>query len=289
MRPACFEFHKPESLEQAVDLLAELGEDARPLAGGYSLVPMMNLRLARPAHLIDINLLSLDAIELSGEVIRLGGLVRHAEVLRDPLIAEHLPLFAEAARHIAHPTIRRRGTLGGSIAHADPTAELGLLALLYGGVVIAASTNGERRIPVDEFFKGAFTTALEVGELVVAVEVPIPKAGSAGAFFEVAERLGDFAIVAVGASIRAENGMISEASIACAGAASLPVRGAEVEDFLLGRPLDDPGAKEAGALFAAAHTPPTDIRATSAYRTHLIAILTERAVSTACRCAGDLS
>lgn len=289
MRPVTFEYHRAESLEQAIDLLAELGDEAHPLAGGYSLIPMMNLRLARPTHLVDINSLNLDTIEQTGDVLRIGGLVRHVQLLSDPLIATHLPLFVEAAHHIAHPTIRNRGSLGGSLAHADPTAELGLLAVLHDGVIVTASKAGGRRIPAGEFFKGAFTTALEPGELVVALEVPVPTDGYAGAFLEFAERRGDFAIVAVGARIRAENGKIANARLVCAGATSAPVRGAEAEEMLKGRSLDDPDEGDVGKAFAAAHEPPTDIRATSAYRRDLIAALTSRTITTACERAGGLS
>lgn len=289
MRPVSFEYHHAASLEQAVQLLAELGEDARPLAGGYSLVPMMNLRLARPAHLIDINGLGLDAIEQDGDVLRIGGLVRHVQLLNHPLVAAHLPLFAEAARHIAHPTIRNRGSLGGSLAHADPTAELALLSVLHDAAIVAASKDGERRIPARDFFKGAFTTALEPGELVVALEIPAPGDGSAGAFCELSERHGDFAIVAIGVRIRAEEGRVVDASIACAGATPAPLRCGDAEELLRGHSLDDPGADEAARALAAAYVPPEDIRATSEYRKDLIASLTRQAVLTACERARNAS
>lgn len=286
MRPVAFDYHRAEGLDHALELLATLGEEARPLAGGYSLVPMMNLRLARPMHLVDINGLGLDAIESHGGSVRLGGLVRHARLLDDALIGDVLPVLREAAVHIAHPTIRNRGTVGGSLAHADPTAELPLVAVLYDGVVIAASQQGERRINASEFFQGAFATALEPHEIVVALEMPTPAAGEAGGFVEFAERLGDFAIVAIGARVRAEGGRIAQAGIACAGAASVPVRGGEAEAMLIGQPLDDVGAAEAGQVLADACTPSADIRASAGYRKHLIAELTRRAVDLACRRAG---
>lgn len=284
MRPASFDYHRPESLEHALALLAELGEDARPLAGGYSLVPMMNLRLARPGHLIDINRLELGRIDLAGDMVRLGGLVRHAQLLRDPLIARELPQFREAAAHIAHPTIRNRGTLGGSLAHADPTAELPLMALLHDAAVLAASRQGERRIAAGAFFKGAFETALQEGEMVVGLEVPVPPPGSGGAFCEFSERHGDFAIVAVGALVTTRDGRIAAARIACAGVASVPLRGASLEQALLGRSLADldAGAEADISSFAASFDAPSDIRASAAYRTHLLAELTRRAVATAC-------
>lgn len=289
MRPVAFDYHRAEGLGHALELLASLGEDARPLAGGYSLVPMMNLRLARPAHLVDINGLGLEEIETRGGVVRIGGLVRHVQLLNDALIAECLPVFGEAALHIAHPTIRNRGTLAGSLAHADPTAELPLMAVLYDAFVIAASQHGERRIEALEFFQGAFATALEPYEIMVALEVPLPAAGEAGAFVEFAERLGDFAIVAIGARIRAEGGRIAHASIACSGAASVPMRGGEAEALLMGRRLDDAGAEEAGRILADACHSSSDLRASASYRKHLIAELTRRAVETACRRAGGIS
>jgi len=281
VRPAPFEYHRPESLDEAVGLLAALGEDVRPLAGGYSLVPMMNLRLVRPEHLVDINPLGLDHMARDNAVVRLGGLVRHSRYAADAMLRETLPLFAAVSEHIAHPVIRRRGTLGGSLAHADPTAELALLAVLYDAVIHAKSADGERAIPAAEFFKGAFTTALQQGELVVELEVPVPPAGSGHAFFEFSERKGDFAIIAVAAIIRVAEGRIAEARIACAGALSAPIRDANVEAFLVGRSLKRPDAREAGRMFAAAHEPMSDIRATSSYRRHLIAELVRRAVETA--------
>ena len=289
MRPVSFDYHRPESLEQALDLLHELGEEARPLAGGYSLVAMMNLRLARPLHLVDINALGFDRIEHDGGVVRLGALVRHAQLMQDPIIAQHLPLFRAAADYIAHPTIRNRGSLGGSLAHADPTAELPLVAVLHDAVIVAASRQGERRIPAAAFFTGAFTTALEDGEIVVGVEVPVPVPGSAGAFLEFAERHGDFAVVAVGAIIEAVDGRIGAARIACAGATSVPVRAGDIERALAGRPLADPGAEAAGQALADAIAASSDIRASASYRKHLLAELTRRAVATACRRAGGQS
>lgn len=282
MRPVSFDYHQAENLENAVELLAALGEDARPLAGGYSLVPLMNLRLARPQHLIDINSLDLNRIEHQGEFLHFGGLVHHFQYLNHPIVKNSIPLFSEVTQHIAHPTIRNRGTLGGSLAHADPTAELPLMAVLHDGIVLTISQHDQRRIPAVEFFKGAFQTALNPDELIVGLEIPVASAGTAGAFFEFAERQGDFAIAAVGISIRTENGRIAEARIACAGASSIPVRNSDVEEFLVGRSLETPNGKEAGQILASAQQPPDDIRATSNYRKHLLVELTRRAVEKSC-------
>lgn len=287
MRPVSFEYHRAETLDHAFELLAELGDEARPLAGGYSLVPMMNLRLARPMHVVDITGLDLDEVSADGGVVRFGALVRHARLLSDEVVGGALPLFREAAHHIAHPTIRNRGTLGGSLAHADPTAELALMAVLHDARVRAASREGERSIAARDFFKGAFMTALEPGEMVVGLDVPAPaQTGVGGAFYEFSERHGDFAIAAVGVLVEARNGTVASARVASAGATPVPTRVDDVEAFLSGQTLDAPDAEEAGRMVAAACDPPDEIRASSAYRKHLIQELTARAVRTACARVG---
>jgi CO/xanthine dehydrogenase FAD-binding subunit len=287
MRPVNFEYHKAESLEHAVELLAELGDEARLLAGGYSLMPMMNLRLARPQQLVDIGSLGLDTIEQDGDIVRFGGLVRHCQHSNDTVVTRLLPLFGEVTHHIAHPTIRNRGTLGGSLAHADPTGELPLMAVLHDAVILVVSKSGKRKIPAGKFFKGAFMTALEPDEIIFGLEVPVLGTGATGAFFEFSEREGDFAIASVGVNLSVDNGLITEAQIACAGTTVVPLRSAEAENFLIGRSLDSTNSEEAGRILAAAHNPPSDIRATSEYRKHLAAELTHRAIEAACERAAE--
>ena len=282
MRPAPFDYALADDLDHALALLDEHGDEARPLAGGQSLVPMMNLRLARPEMLIDINRLPLDDVTVEDGTVRVGALVRHCKLLDDPMVAARAPVIAEAVREIAHPTIRNRGTIGGSIAHADPTAELPLLLLLLDGAVEARARGGARRIEAADFFRGAFTTALAPGEMVAGLEFRLPAGPWGGSFIEFAERRGDYAIVAVAAAVAVDGGRIREARLVCAGAESVPVRGGEAEQFLTGRVLDHNGAAEAGRIFAAAHDAYDDIRASAAYRRHLIAELTRRAVDTAC-------
>lgn len=282
MRPTPFQYHRAESLDHALALLAEFGEEGRPLGGGQSLVPMMNLRLARPAHLIDINALPLDAIELVGAALRVGALVRHQRYLDEPVIRERFPAFHDAVHWIGHPTIRRHGTLGGSLSHADPTAELPAVSMLYDATIVAMSTAGERRIAASDFFKGAYTTALEPGEMIVAVEFPMRPEASAGSFTEIAERRGDFATVAVGATIVFSRSTITKAAIVCAGAGLAPIRARDAEDALAGRPLDAPEAAAAGAAFAESVDPVSDHVASADYRRSLIAELTRRAIETAC-------
>jgi carbon-monoxide dehydrogenase medium subunit len=282
MRPTAFEYYKANSLDHALKLLAEHGEDGRPLAGGQSLVPMMNLRLARPQHLVDINGLDLDAIDERGDVLHIGALVRHYQYFPHPLITERFPALLDAVHWIGHPTIRRHGTLGGSIAHADPTAELPAICVLYEAQIVVASVNGKRRIPALDFFLNAYVTAVEPGEMVIGVELPIPAQQSSGAFFELGERRGDFAIAAVGVSIAHDGRVITGASIVCAGAKLTPTRAPEAEAALTGRALNAPESSSVGQIFAQSIAPVSDHAASANYRKGLIAELTTRAIDRAC-------
>jgi CO/xanthine dehydrogenase FAD-binding subunit len=289
MRPAPFQYYKATNLEHALDLLAQFGEDGRPLAGGHSLVPMMNLRLARPEHLVDISALPLNAIEVTGSIMRVGALVRHEQYLTDSNVKEHFPAFLEAVHWIGHPTIRRHGTLGGSLSHADPTAELPAISLLYDAVVVSMSKRGERRIQAPDFFAGAFTTDLQPDEMVVAAEFHIPPAASTGTFIELGERRGDFAIASIGVAIEFSHQAIEKAAVVCSGAALKPIRLPQIEDFLLSRLLSDPGAGEAARIVASIIGPVSDHLASADYRKGLIAELLRRAIEQACSKALDKS
>lgn len=282
MRPASFEYHKAADIEDAVRLLAEFGDEGRPIAGGQSLVPMMNLRLARPSHLVDINALALNDIEFEGGIMRIGALVRHERYAQDPRIAEHFPAFMDAVHWIGHPTIRRHGSIGGSLSHADPTAELPAAAVLYDASIIVRSLEGERRVPASEFFESAYVTTLEPGELVVGVEFPIPSRKSTGSFMEIGERRGDFAIASVGATLEHDGDHITKAAIVCCGADLVAIRAPTIEAFLVGQPLASPQAEEAGRTFAAEVEPSSDHVAKAEYKQALIGELTRRAIETAC-------
>jgi carbon-monoxide dehydrogenase medium subunit len=250
---------------------------------------MMNLRLARPEHLIDINALPLNDVEMAGPTMRVGALVRHERYLGDATLASRFPAFHEAVSYIGHPTIRRQGTLGGSISHADPTAELAAVCVHYDAVVIASSIRGERRIDAAEFFKGAYTTTLEPDELVVAVEFPIPGERSTSSFIEVSERRGDFATVSVGVAIEFADGAISKAAVVCSGAELKPIRAPEIEALLSGSSLNDSPAAEAGRLLAVGINPISNHVASADYRRSLAGVLTERATMAACSKALDQS
>src|SRR5213596_214979 len=200
MKAPRFAYARPASIAEALALLQKHGDDARVLAGGQSLVPMMNFRVAAPKVLVDINRIgSLAGIKVTRSFVRIGALTRHVELERSADIARHLPLVAAAIPHIAHPAIRNRGTFGGSCALADPAAELPACALALGATFVAAGKKGERRIAAQDFFKGLYATALKAGELLVAAEFPLAKPGYASAFGELARRHGDYAMVGVAA------------------------------------------------------------------------------------------
>ena len=200
MKAPRFAYARPASIAEAIALLDKHKDDARVLAGGQSLVPMMNFRLAAPKVLVDINrIAALSGIKVTKTHVRIGALTRHAEIERSTDIAKHLPLVAAAMPHIAHPAIRNRGTFGGSCALGDPAAELPACAIALGATFVLAGKKGERRIAAEDFFKGLYATALKPGELLVAAEFPLPKPGYASAFGELARRHGDYAMVGVAA------------------------------------------------------------------------------------------
>ena len=281
MKPPPFDYIRAASAQEALAALAEHGDEARPLAGGQSLVPMMNLRLARPSVLIDINALDLRGIELEDERLSLGALVRHAELLRHGRAAMRAPVIAEAAGCIAHPTIRERGTIGGSLAHADPTAELPALAMLLDGEIEVRSLASSRLVPASDFFRGAFATSLESEELVVAVHLRLPSRRWGACFREASEREGDYALAASGARIELSGDVIARAAIVLSGARSMPVRASGAESLLAG---ERPGTELSRAAASAAVEGVGaygDIRASAAYRRHLLSVLVEDAVRTA--------
>src|SRR6267154_2747034 len=200
MKAPRFAYARPVSIAEALALLQKHGDDARVLAGGQSLVPMLNFRVASPGVLVDINRIAgLSGIKVTKNHVRIGALTRHVELERSADIAKHLPLVSSAMPHIAHPAIRNRGTFGGSCALGDPAAELPACALALGAIFVAAGKKSERRIAAEDFFKGLYATALKAGELLIAAEFPLPKPGYASAFGELARRHGDYAMVGLAA------------------------------------------------------------------------------------------
>ncbi|MBM3510731.1 MAG: xanthine dehydrogenase family protein subunit M [Alphaproteobacteria bacterium] len=280
MKPAPFAYHAPRSLADAVRLLAELGDDAKVLAGGQSLIAAMNFRLARPAALVDINRIAgLDYVKNEGGTLRIGALARHARFER-PLVEGVLGgLLPYVARHIAHLPIRSRGTFAGSLAHADPASEWCLVARTLDAEIVLTGPKAERRVPAADYFQGVFTTALKPDEIVGEVRVPLPGAGWRGGFAEFSRRAGDFALAMCLALIRIEGGRIAEAKLGIGGGADRPLRIAAAERALIGH-APDPDAFAAAADIAAREVDPmSDIHADADYRRDLVGAMTRRALA----------
>ncbi len=278
MKPAQFRYAKARSVEHAVELLGQ-HDEARVLAGGQSLVAAMNMRLASPPFLVDINgIEGLGGIAQRDGRIEIGALVRHAEAERSDTIAAHAPLIARALPHIAHPAIRNRGTLGGSIALADPAAELPACLLALGGEVEAAGPHGRRTIPADDFFKGLFETALGSGEMLTAIRLPVAGPDARIGFAEFARRHGDYALVGLAASARANGRGLSDVRLAYFGIGSMAVRARRAEAELA---QGTPDASRLDAAVAALDhdlDPAEDVQATAAARRHLAGVLLRRVV-----------
>ena len=276
MKPPSFGYYRPTTVPEALDVLAGLGADAKVLAGGQSLVPLLNMRLAAPKALVDINRLTeLGTIEATASRVRVGALSRHAGLTRVGAHAAVLPLLGQATHHVAHGTIRNRGTTVGSIVHADPAGELPAVLLLCDGSMELASTAGTRTVPAAEFFLGPLESALRPGELAVAANFGVPAGRTGSAWVEVSRRAGDYALCGVGLTITLgdEDG---DNTVQSARAAYISVGPTPVLVDLTG-PVSTLDWAAAGALAQAAVEPEEDIHATADYRRHLVAVLTERA------------
>ena len=282
MKPAAFEFRRASTVEEAVGQLEELGDDAKLLAGGQSLVPMMNFRLVRPSALVDVTGVGgLEYVEAEGEGLRIGALTPHrwVELMEDPEVLEGFGVLKRAARWVGHYPIRTRGTFGGSIAHADPSAEWCMLAVLLDAEIVVLGPGGERVIPASEFFYGFFMTALEPTEMVVEVRFPEPAPHAA--IQEFARRAGDFAIVAAAVSVDASEGKSRSASVVLGGVADVPLRVEEAEKVLEGAELGAEAFEEAGREAARAIDPASDIHGSAEYRRDLASVLVKRALAEA--------
>jgi CO/xanthine dehydrogenase FAD-binding subunit len=283
MKPAPFAYHAPASLEEVLSLLAEYGDEAKVLAGGQSLVPTMNFRLAQPTVLLDLNRVNgLAGIREDGEGLCIGTMTRQRAVERSALVAERAPLVHETMPFIAHPQIRNRGTFGGSIAHADPAAELPAVMLALEAGLLLRSARGERRLPASAFFTGLFETALEPDEILAEVAIPALPPGTGCAFREVSRRHGDYALVGAAAVVTLDGGICTGARITFLSVGEGPTEAVEAGRGLRGHALNE------DAIAAAAETasttdidPPADIHASEAYRRHLARVLTRQVLTAA--------
>lgn len=287
MKNPSFNYHRPSSLDEALAVLAEHGDEAKVLAGGQSLLPVMALRLGRPEHIVDINRVpGLDAITTSAAGVSIGALVRHATAERSPDLAAAAPLVHAAMPYIGHRAIRSQGTVCGSIAHADPAAEMPAVCLATGATMVATSASGVREIPAAEFGEGYLTTSLDPTEILTEVRFPTWPTTASGAVVEVARRHGDYALVGLACMIDAPGGTISSAALSFFGVDNKPVRIAEAEAALVGASLTDSAAiASAAEIVSRTIEPGADVHATSNYRRHLAGVLTRKGLTQAAQAA----
>jgi carbon-monoxide dehydrogenase medium subunit len=280
MKASAFVYARPTSVADALGLLSTYGDKAKVLSGGQSLMPAMNLRLISPELVVDIWALSeLRGMAVSGDIVRIGALTRHVDLLNSPEIAAHAPLLTEAVKHIAHPAIRNRGTLGGSLAHADPAAELPACMLALGATIIMRGQDGERRIAAADFFQGIFQTALAANELLTAVELPAARQKSAHFFHELSRRHGDYALAGLAAQSLVEDGILSDLRLAFFAIGDRPAL-AKAAKSLIDVPVTSDLLSKASAALAEELDFYTDQQATAPMRRHFAKVLLTRCVST---------
>ncbi|MGY3478662.1 FAD binding domain-containing protein [Bradyrhizobium ottawaense] len=286
MKPAKFDYVAPTTVDAAVEALRAANGEGKVLAGGQSLLPLLNFRMARPAVLVDLNgIKELSFIELRGDHVAIGALTRHREIEQSRLIASKLPVMAAAMRHVAHLAVRNRGTIGGSLSHADPAAELPMLSLFYDAKLSVRGPSGRRTIAAEEFFVDALTNCLEPEEIVVEIEFPILQ-HDGWAFEEVARRFGDFALACIAVSLRRSASTIEDARVAVMGVADTPLRLKDVEDQLRGIAIDDQMLDRFSELVTSCVSANGDLHASADYRQHLLGQLAKRAMQTALAAKG---
>lgn len=287
MLPSRFDYHRAGSLDDALSLLAEHGDEAKVLAGGQSLIPMMKLRFAYPGHLIDVNRIAgLDGIEEADGVLKIGALVRHRALASSELLRSRYPTIASAAPQIADPLVRNLGTIGGSIAHADPAGDLASVMLSLGASVVLRSWSGERVVPISEFLVDTFTTSIEPNEMLTEIRVPAAKPRSGGTYLKLERKVGDWATVGVAVSLTLSNGSVDRAGIALTGVDLKNLQATEAEASLAGADPTDGAFEQAGRLAAAAANPVSDVRGPAEYKRHVIEVFVRRGLAQARDMAG---
>ncbi len=284
MIPGSFDYHRPKSVREAVALLADLGEEARPLAGGHSLIPMMKLRLATPDHLVDLGGIGdLKGIRADGGDIVIGAMTTQHEIIGSELLAARIPILAETSLQIADPQVRYVGTLGGNVANGDPGNDMPAVMLCLGASYHAVGKSGERRIPARDFYQGAYFTALEPGEILTAVRIPVPPAGHGSAYEKLKRKIGDYATAAAAVVLMVSGGRVATCSIGLTNVAETPLWAEDAIKILNGSPLDPASVKKAVAAAEAITSPASDTRGPARYRTKMAGVMLARALERARR------
>jgi carbon-monoxide dehydrogenase medium subunit len=280
--PGSFAYHRPKSVREAVTLLADLGEDARPLAGGHSLVPLMKLRLASPEHLVDLAAIGdLRSIRTEGGDMVIGAMTTEHEVIGSDLLATRLPILRETALQIADPQVRYVGTLGGNLANGDPGNDMPAVMICLGAEYVLAGKSGERRVPAREFYKGAYLTVLAPGEILTAIRIPAPPAGHGSAYEKLKRKIGDYATAAAAVVLTMQGGKVATCAIGLTNVAPTPLFADEAGRILVGSTLDAATVKRAVAAAEAITSPASDRRGTPNYRTKMAGVMLARALARA--------
>jgi carbon-monoxide dehydrogenase medium subunit len=284
MLPARFDYHRPETLEEALALLNQHGEEAKVLAGGMSLIPLLKLRFASPSHLVDVNRIpALQGMAETDGHLAIKAVTRHRELASSDLVKRRYPAIAAAAPQVSDPLVRNMGTLGGSLSHADPAGDFGSVMLALRAEVVLTGSGGERVIPIDEFLLDTFTTALEPTEVLREVRVPQPSPRSGGAYLKMERKVGDFATVAVAVQLSMDDGHIGQAGIGLTAVGPKNLRASEAEASLAGAEPTEEAFAEAGRLAARAASPNSDLRGSADYKRHVVEVFVRRGLAEAHR------
>jgi len=282
MFPAAFDYSAPTTLSEALSTLQQRGDDAKVMAGGQSLIPLLKLRFAQPQLILDIGRIQgLNGIKRDDGHVSIGALARHVDIERSKELAKLVPLMVEAVHWIADPLVRNRGTLVGSVCHADPSGDWGSIMLALNAEVVAQSAKGERVIPVDGFFEGPFTTTLRPDEIVTAIRVPLPSGPAGGSYHKLERKVGDFATVAVSVQVELDGRKVKKAGIGLTAVSETNIKAKKAEQWLVGRELTDDAIAEAGRLAAEAAEPKDDIRGTAAYKKDVVRVFVQRGLKAA--------
>jgi len=282
MLPAAFDYRAPASLNEALGILKQRGDEAKVMAGGQSLIPLLKLRFSRPELVVDISRIpNLNGIKRDDGHVAIGALARHVDIERSEDLAAIAPMLAEAAHWIADPLVRNRGTLVGSICHADPAGDWGSVVLAFGADIVATSESGQRVIHAQDFFQGPFTTSLKPDEVVTEVRIPVARGGAGGAYLKLERRVGDFATVAVGVQIEMDGDKIARAGIGLTAVGPQNIKAVEAERHLHGKEPTDAVIAEAARLAAAAAEPKDDARGSAAYKKDVVRVFVQRGLKTA--------
>jgi aerobic carbon-monoxide dehydrogenase medium subunit len=280
MIPQSFEYFRPQTVSEAIALLQKHGEDAKVLSGGQSLIPMMKVRLARPEYIVDINRIAgLEYIKEEGGFLKIGGLTREADLEASSLIRSKYPIILDTARMIADPQVRNMATVGGNLAHGDPANDHPATMLALGAQIIAAGPGGERGIAIKDFFLSVFTTALEHGEILIEIRIPIPPPGSGGAYLKLERKVGDFATAGVAAQVAIDGeGICRGAGIGLTNVGPIPIKANRAEGCLVGKAIDETQIRQAAQFAAEEAQPSSDLRGPAEYKVSMIRELTKRAL-----------